>query len=120
MGSNLSGGLQQTFDFFPVAVDVDVDVEFEAEAMAVEFEALAFEALPAFVFFPVALVLAASAVAVELAKRCKPNVNLVVICTYQQPCSSLVNERKLLRLVDVSDASSISARYSPIARGPRA
>jgi hypothetical protein len=60
---------QRTFAFFPVAVDV----EFEPAAM-VEFEALAFPPLEAFPFFPVALVLAARAVAVSLAKKGKQNI----------------------------------------------
>jgi hypothetical protein len=49
---------------------VSVDVEFEA-AETVEFEALALAAFPAFPFFPAALVVAASAVAVSFARRCE-------------------------------------------------
>jgi hypothetical protein len=68
---------QRTFAFFPVAVDVEFEpaamVEFEPAAM-VEFEALAFPPLGAFPFFPVALVLAARAVAVSLAKKGKQNI----------------------------------------------
>jgi hypothetical protein len=60
---------QRTFAFLAVAVDV----EFEPAAM-VEFEALAFPPLGAFPFFPVALVLAAKAVAVSLAKKGKQNI----------------------------------------------
>jgi hypothetical protein len=96
-----------------------VDVEFETAA-TVEFEALAFPALAAFAFFPVALVLAATAVAVSLARRGKQISCLVLCGTYQQPYSSLVNERKLLRLVHISHSPLLSAKCSPIARGPRA
>jgi hypothetical protein len=66
---------QRTFAFFPVAVDV----EFEAAA-TVEFEALAFPPLGAFPFFPVALVLAARAVAVSLAKKGKQSIVFGSMC----------------------------------------
>jgi len=61
IGAEIFSCFVWTFAFLPVAVDV----EFETAAI-VEFEALAF---PVFPFFPVALVVAATAVAVVLAGR---------------------------------------------------
>jgi hypothetical protein len=108
----------RTFAFFPVAVDV----EFETAAM-VEFEALAALPLPlpaAFAFFPVALVLATTALAVELAWMCKPHVSSS--CGMDLPAAlSFFGERaNISDTVYVSDASHIFPRHSPIAKGPRA
>lgn len=74
--------------FFPVAVDVEFEaaetVEFEVAA-TVEFEAA--EASAPFAFFPafaVAVVLAATAVSVSLARNCKPDAESIGSKTYPQ------------------------------------
>jgi hypothetical protein len=95
-----------------------VDVEFEAAAM-VEFEAVAFPPL-AFPFFPVALVLAARAVAVSLADKGKQKIVSDSMCNLPAALFFSGERAKTSETILRQRCFRIAARCSPTARGSRA